>query len=92
MSRKFAIRCVAAVWCLACFVLVQSYSCVLTSVLTLPSTPHPLINSIYDIPKVKGVNPLVVRGSGPDVVISVTRFVIQSSLTLSFKQYDVSLF
>lgn len=71
MERKFAIRCIGATWCLACFVFVQSYSCVLTSVLTMPATPQPIINSIYDIPKVKGLKLVVLRGLAPDLVISV---------------------
>ena len=71
LEKRFAIRCMAATWCLACFVFVQSYSSVLTSVLTLPVTPKPLIHSIYDIQKVKGLNVVVVRKFPADLVLSV---------------------
>lgn len=70
-ERKLAMRCVAATWCLACFVLVQSYSCTLTSALTLQPEPKPLINSVYDITKEKGLEIVVVRGLAIDLTFSV---------------------
>ena len=69
-AKKLALRCAAAVWCLACLILVLSYSCVLTSVMTLPKI-KPLINSIYDIPKISGLEIVAVRGMAVDAALSV---------------------
>ncbi len=70
-AKKVALRCVAAVWCLSCLILVQSYSCILISVITLPKT-RPIINSIYDMPKINGLQMVVNhRGMAVNVALEV---------------------
>ena len=51
-QNRMAVRCGIVAWCIAWFVLIQSYICTLTSVITLVSDEKPLIQSLYDIPKV----------------------------------------
>lgn len=70
-NNSYNIRLATATWCLACFILIQSYSCNLTSVLTVPQFTKPIINSVYDIPKVKNLQVVVYRGYGTDVLLSV---------------------
>ena len=60
------------VWGLACFVLIQSYNCTLTSVFTLPTEVKPLINSVYDIPKGNGLKIVVNHGMGAETALLVT--------------------
>ena len=69
-AKKLAIRSVAAAWCLSCFILVQSYSCVLTSVMTLPKF-KPLIKSVYDIPNISGLQVVANRGKAVEAALSV---------------------
>ena len=71
-AQKLALRSVAAVWCLSCFILVQSYSCVLISVMTLPKL-KPLVNSVYDIPKISGLQVVANRGMGVEAALSVRK-------------------
>ena len=71
-AKKLALRIVAAVWCLSCFILVQSYSCVLISVMTLPKL-KPLVNSVYDIPKISGLQVVANRGMAIEAALSVRK-------------------
>lgn len=45
-------------WCVACFVLLTAYSSVLTSYIVAPNL-KPVIDSIYDIPKVPGLQVVI---------------------------------
>ncbi|XP_046461175.1 glutamate receptor 1-like [Daphnia pulex] len=65
-KRQLAFRIAAAAWCLACFVLVQAYSSTLIAFITSPNT-KPIINSVYDIPKVPGLKITVDRDYGADI-------------------------
>ena len=71
-GKKLALRSVAAVWCLSCFVLIQSYSSVLISVMTLPKL-KPIINSVYDIPKISGLQVVANRGMAVQAALSVRK-------------------
>ena len=71
-GKKLALRSVAAVWCLSCFVLIQSYSSVLISVMTLPKL-KPLINSVYDIPNISGLQVVANRGMAVQAALSVRK-------------------
>ena len=71
-AKKLALRSVAAVWCLSCFILVQSYSSVLISVMTLPKL-KPIINSVYDIPKISGLQVVANRGMAVQAALSVRK-------------------
>jgi hypothetical protein len=61
---------VATVWCLAAFVLVNSYNCVLISYVTSPNA-EPLINSITELGNVSSIHVVVDAGLGIDMVLSV---------------------
>ena len=69
-AKKLALRFVAAVWCLSCFIFIQSYSCKLTSVMTLPKL-KPLIDSVYDIPKISGLQVVTNRANAVYAAFSV---------------------
>jgi len=62
LSSKFVIRLAAGTWCLACFVLVTAYSSVLISFVVAPNL-KPIIDSVKDIPKVKGLAMVVEKGT-----------------------------
>jgi glutamate receptor, ionotropic, invertebrate len=68
--KKLTIRLVAGAWCLAAFVLVNSYSSTLISFLSV-SNNQPFIKSIYDIPKKPGAHLVVEQGKSADVIFSV---------------------
>ena len=70
---RFAMKCAAGAWCLACFVLIESYNCRLTSVFTLPIEKKSIVDSVYDIPKVPGLKIMVTRGMGAEAAILVNR-------------------
>lgn len=65
-----SIRLIAAVWCLGCFVLIQSYSSTLISYVLSP-TITPIISSVDDIPKVNGLKITVDRGRSIEASILV---------------------
>ena len=69
-SRWMVIRVLAGAWCLGCFFLIQIYCCTLTSHLTMPYRKV-LINSVYDIPNVTGLQITVDRGLAPELLIKV---------------------
>ena len=54
-SSRLSIRILTGVWCLSCFVILTAYSTVLTSFFIVTPTIKPVIDSIYDIPKVPGL-------------------------------------
>ena len=60
----------ATVWCLAAVVLTNVYSSALISYVSAPNR-QPIIDSIYDVPKVPGLEIVVDKGLGADVVVSV---------------------
>lgn len=70
-NRQLAIRFAAAAWCLACFVLVQAYSSTLIAFITSPNN-EPIINSVYDIPKVPGLKITVNRNFAADLRLLVS--------------------
>ena len=79
-------------WCLMCFVLVTSYSSVLTSFIMAPRY-QPLISSINQLAKSKVANPVVINGLGADVVITVNYainriYLFFLKLILIFFQYS----
>jgi hypothetical protein len=71
-SKKLTIRLVAGAWCLAAFVLVNSYSSTLISFVSA-SNNQPFIKSIYDIPEKPGAHLVIEKGKGADVIFSVLR-------------------
>jgi hypothetical protein len=68
-----AIRIVAGVWCLACFVFITAYSSVLTSYIVAPNI-KPIIDAIDDIPKVPALQTVVDQGSSIDMYFTVNQF------------------
>ena len=64
------IRLIVAVWCLAAFVLTNSYSTILISYVTSPDW-KPLIHSITDIPKTPRLRVVVEEKMGADNILSV---------------------
>ena len=64
------IRLIVAVWCLAAFVLTNSYSTILISYVTSPDW-KPLIHSITDIPKIPRLRVVVDEKMGADNILSV---------------------
>ena len=61
-GRWLSIRILAGTWCLSCFVLITAYSSVLTSFIVSPNI-KPIIDSVYDIPKVFGLQVLIDKDS-----------------------------
>lgn len=58
-------------WCLVSLVLVLAYSSTLTSFIMAPNY-KPLVNSIQQLAeKLESVEPIVLKGSGMDVTLSV---------------------
>lgn len=73
-ARVLSIRLIAAVWCLGCFVLIQSYSSTLFSHVLSPSI-HPVINSINDFPNVPDLLVTVDRGRSIETAILVNQHI-----------------
>lgn len=63
----------AAIWCLAAFVLSQAYNSTLITYVIAPNE-NPLINSVLDIVNNPNIHLLVEKNMGMDVVISVITF------------------
>ncbi|KAI9553542.1 hypothetical protein GHT06_021460 [Daphnia sinensis] len=70
-SRKLAVRVLAAAWCLAAAVLVNSYSSVLITYILAPNNP-PLITSAYDLAQKDDVYLIVDKGRGIDILITTS--------------------
>lgn len=70
MSNKLPIRIAAGCWCLACVVLINSYSSVLISFLTI-SNPNLLINSIEELKDRPNVYLVTDKGLSTDVLLTV---------------------
>ncbi|KZS12141.1 Uncharacterized protein APZ42_022949 [Daphnia magna] len=73
ISQRKAIRVLAAIWCLAAFVLSQAYNSTLITYVIAPNE-NPLINSVLDIVNNPNIHLLVEKNMGMDVVISVITF------------------
>ncbi|XP_057374282.2 ionotropic receptor 93a-like [Daphnia carinata] len=69
ISQRRAIRVVAAIWCLAAFVLSQAYNSTLITYVIAPND-SPLINSVLDIVNNPSIHFLVEKNMGMDVVIT----------------------
>ncbi|XP_059352537.1 uncharacterized protein LOC130700516 [Daphnia carinata] len=69
-SQKLAVRVLAAAWCLAAAVLVNSYSSVLITYILAPNNP-PLVTSAYDLAQKDDVHLIVDKGRGVDIFITV---------------------
>jgi len=83
---SFKIRVIGAAWCIACFILAQSYNVELISYTMAPNR-KPIINSAHDIPKVAGLKLTVDRGYPIDVSLMVqSEIKICSFLLMSFLQ------
>ena len=90
-SRWMVIRVLAGAWCLGCFFLIQIYCCTLTSHLTMPYRKV-LINSVYDIPNVTGLQITVDRGLAPELLIKVNIDTIICLFFLDFFKNSKSIF
>ena len=86
-ARWIVIRILTGVWCLACFFLVQIYCCTLTSHLTLPHS-KPIVNSVYDIPNVRGLEITVDRNLGAEKLITESRI----SLKINWFKHFIVIF
>jgi len=71
VNNSSIVRAVAAAWALLCFVMIQSYNTTLISFLTSPEW-KPIIESVYDIPKVPGLQITVDKGYAADFIILVS--------------------
>ncbi len=64
-------RFVSGAWCLACLVIITSFSSILTSFIMAPNY-IPLVNSIEELAeKLEFAQPVVLKNFGMDVTISV---------------------
>ncbi|KAK4012977.1 hypothetical protein OUZ56_025225 [Daphnia magna] len=70
-SRKLVVRVLAAAWCLAAAVLVNSYSSVLITYILAPNNP-PLITSAYDLAQQDDIHLIVDKGRGIDVFVTTS--------------------
>ena len=61
-GRWLSIRVLAGAWCLSCFVLITAYSSVLISYIISPNL-KPVIDSVYDIPNVPGLQVVIEKDS-----------------------------
>ena len=73
MSKKFKLRLLAGVWCLATLIFINYYSSVLTSFITAPNL-IPLVGSLEDLATKKDVKLVVPKGVAVDHMISVRLF------------------
>ncbi|EFX77451.1 hypothetical protein DAPPUDRAFT_247527 [Daphnia pulex] len=69
-DKRLVVRIVAAVWCLAAFVLVTGYNSLLISYVTSPNA-EPLIQSIKDLGHTFDIHVVVDAGLGIDYILSV---------------------
>jgi hypothetical protein len=70
-SRSTAIQITSCVWCFTCFFLVQFYCCNWTSQLTTSRQSKALVDSVYEIPNVTGLQITVDRNWAADQLILV---------------------
>ena len=70
-NMRIAVYFVAGCWCLVSFVLVCSYSSLLTSYI-LGSNAEPLVDSLNDLAVNSNVKLVVDKGLNVDIVVSVT--------------------
>lgn len=70
-NMRIAVYFVAGSWCLVSFVLVCSYSSLLTSYI-LGSNAEPLVDSLNDLAVNSNVKLVVDKGLAVDIVVSVT--------------------
>ena len=70
-NKLITLRFVTGAWCLVSLVLVTAYSSTLTSFIMAPNY-KPLVNSIQELAeKVDTIEPIVLKGFGMDVTLSV---------------------
>jgi len=82
---------VAGAWCLAAFVLVNSYSSTLISFLSA-SNNQPFIKSIYDIPEKPGAHLVIEQGRTVEVIFSVLdAFICLYNKIISIINYTLSV-
>ena len=69
-GRWLSVRVLVGTWCLACFILITAYSSVLISFVISPNL-KPVITSVYDIPKVHGLQVLIENNSTFHKVLNI---------------------